>query len=357
MAAEEDIKNIVIVVNDKGEVSQTEVSGDDPVAAASNVVRDQELDAFHEYLDRLANQTSASPPSPSGGVDGIPDEPLDHDDLAELTDAIELLEETLDEATAAWTGGGSGSGSGGSGGGGRGGPASPGGSPTPPPPPTPPGPPPPPNQPPAPPSLPPLPPMPLPPVGGAIGALGSGLIVFEAMNQYLKALVDIAKAIDQHILSLADDIRIFSPDVMVADVYTQLLQMQEMMHRANTIGPDVAAYQRNRAELEAKITRLVTQLESSFLPFVVLVMRGMNESATAILGVLVVIETMLKRTAPELASVIRVIMNVIRNAEENKFSKSELDLFEQLDALVTGRSMGPVPKVDMADFPEAEGVF
>lgn len=355
MAVEDDIKNIVIVVNDKGEVSQTEVSGDDPVSAASKVIHDQELQAFNEYLDRLSGSPASSTPTvPSGGFDSIPDEPLAHDDLTDLTDAITLLEETLDEATAAWTGGSGGSGSGGGGGLG---PASPGGPPTPPPPPVPPGPSPPPNPPGPPPLQPPLPPPPIPPAGGAIGFLGTGLVAFEAMASYLKALVDIAKAIDQHILSLADDIRMFSPDVMVADMQSQLLQMREMMIRADTIGPDVAAYQKNRAELEAKITRLVTHLESAFLPFAVLVMRGMNESSTAILGILVSLEAMVARVSPDLAAMIKVVINTIRMAEEAKLTDSEIDLFRQLDALVSGRSMGPVPKPDMADFPEARGVF
>jgi hypothetical protein len=229
------------------------------------------------------------------------------------------------------------------------------------PPPVPPPSPTPPIPPPVPPGPPPVPPGAL-PLGGAaalLEVLGPIGIAAIAIDQGIQSLIEVAEQIDRHLLSLAEDIRPFSGNVQGADAYTELMRITSMLERAQAIGPDVATYQMQRAELDAKLTRFVTKIESEILPLVIVAMEVINNSTndytlTAIKGLIT-----------GLAPIPAMILHFLRGkADEivDRYSKEDINMLEQLDRLIRGNSeMFFKDKKEMeeahARHPLGEGVF
>jgi hypothetical protein len=189
-----------------------------------------------------------------------------------------------------------------------------------------------------------------------LGPIGIAAI---AIDQGIQSLIEVAEQIDRHLLSLAEDIRPFSGNVQGADAYTELMRITSMLERAQVIGPDVATYQMQRAELDAKLTRFVTKIESEILPLVIVAMEVINNSTndytlTAIKGLIT-----------GLAPIPAMILHFLRGkADEivDRYSKEDIDMLEQLDRLIRGNSeMFFKDKKEMeeahARHPLGEGVF
>jgi len=397
VAAEDDIKRIVIEVSGD-EVSQRETTQ----AEAKQTARAQtEREDFQKRLKEIAEQMVRGehpepvlpPHVPAGGG---PDKAV-QEAVEGVTEGLGGLRDSLAEwariPPPAWM-----TVAGGAGGGGSGSsppippapwsnaPLPPWMSPNPPPVPTPPVPPrppappaPPPPRPPAPgPGLPPTPappgappvnpgPPPVPPgaagAGGMmaaidelLGPIGLVLIAVDAAVSTLEEIVEVAKQIDAHIMSLADDIRPYSGEVQAADAYTFMRQMQAMMERAQSIGTDVAIYQRARADFNFELTRAVTELEKALVPLATF---GVN-IATDMLEILNKLIKWAEESKDPLALLMKNALETIRDYNREKArqrAKGMNDLIKDIEGLMGGAEFAPPSKRVREDFPLGAGVF
>lgn len=102
-----------------------------------------------------------------------------------------------------------------------------------------------------------------------VAAIGATVTIMDAIH-------DVAMQIDEHIMSLADDIRRVSGNVRSAEAEANIIELMAMIRRDRAIGADVGTYVTERAELNAAIADLVTELEKDLIPLAVITLRAAN---------------------------------------------------------------------------------
>lgn len=397
MAEEADIKKIIIQT-EGDEITQRETSQTESEAFRSRlddlmaeIARGEHPEPIIPNYRDDANRTLAEHAAQS---DDASEEDRARDfqeSMSQLVESIDELSQSIDDISGnGGSNGSGGSGSSGNGGGGSngggsgagvpnfptggGGGGGGGGGRVPPVPPVPPGRPPTPS--PGPPPVPPGPP-PVPAGAGAaggagaaaaaaefLGPIGLAIIGIQATVSAVEALIDIAQSIDEHIMSLADDIRPYSGEVQTADAYTFMKQMEAMMNRANAIGTDVASYEVSRADMNTAITNLVTKLEQEFLPIAVVAMKGLTEIAEFFNDNYELMMTLLTVVSPHVVGLARLMAKIART-QADAINKNNLDkienMFVEIDKLMRGDIDFGIDRKGRAelkrDFPAGEGVF
>jgi hypothetical protein len=107
-------------------------------------------------------------------------------------------------------------------------------------------------------------------------------LAITSLINVAQQIYGVIQDIDEHFLSLADDIRMFSGNVALAEAEANIIRMSAMIRRAQIIGPEVGEYTRQRALLDAQITDMVTELEMDLLPLAIEVLKGVRQAADVV---------------------------------------------------------------------------
>jgi hypothetical protein len=199
---------------------------------------------------------------------------------------------------------------------------------------------------------------------GLIGAIAPEVaaivVAAEAAIDLLETMLGVLQDIDEHFLSLADDIRNVSGAVQVAEAEASVMQLMAMMRRDQAIGADLGSYIRERAELDRKMTDFITAVEADLIPLALSVLRGINVAAD-ILDNPVVKDNWFQALrfiptyGPLIADTLMVLLPWLRKKKE----EADADLFKEIDEFLAGAGdVGPgFMSVDVGRFPFAAGVF
>lgn len=202
--------------------------------------------------------------------------------------------------------------------------------------------------------------------GAAAGPPGmvAGLLAGVAIGSAIDTLVEIGSQslgvlqdIDEHLLSLADDIRMFSGEVQSAEAETEVRRLEAMLRRSEAIGPDVAEFLRERADLEIAITDLVTELESELVPVLTEMLQLFNTVAIPALQNIPRALEVLKAIYARVDPVMALLFGKLLSDDEEEPDEKTLAIMKQLDEMLQGIGLEHFGKPEKDTFKPAEGVF
>ena len=172
------------------------------------------------------------------------------------------------------------------------------------------------------------------------GEVAAAINFISELEKIAIAIWEGIKDIDRHIMSLASDVRQFSGNVLQAETEAQIAQMEAMIRRADTLGPELAEYIRARARFDATITDLVTELETYLIPSAVKALDIIN---TYLPTLIALVETGMKNT-PFLKDILDWLQKMEKK-EDAKRITDEINNFFLSDPTAQGLP-GFAPGVD-----------
>lgn len=116
--------------------------------------------------------------------------------------------------------------------------------------------------------------------GGAAAILGPLAIAGGAVIAAFTGTVIAAKAVDDALTDIARTARKYNPEVAVATAMANVQAMFADMEQANRLGPELASYVTERAEIATILKKIETDIAEDILPLAIDLARGVSAILT-----------------------------------------------------------------------------